>query len=427
MHVRNDGDPVMSDASSTAAIQRTPTRLRPLLPLYLVIFIAFIGYAMMVNFFVPLFMNNNGFLPPDASLALRTTTAGVLLAIYPAGQFFGAPVVGAISDRYGRKPVLLASLALALVCYALIALAIAYKQLELLAFACLIGGLSESNIAVAQSAIADVAQPEDRGRLFAYVYSACSCGYIAGPLLGGQIARHFGYEFPFWIVSALLGVTLLWMLASFHETHVAERDKPLDYGATFSNLLTVFTDRPIRRLYFINFLLYLTLFGYFRVIIIYMVARWHMAAQVSTAYYSYMAVMSMTASLLLTGPLLNRFGAKRLAYVSAILAGLGMIVIVLPPDAVSLVFTAGPTSLIGTLTLASCATLLSSAVSGDRQGRVMGNNQALQVGAEAAGAALGGVIAGINIAVPLVAFGLVLVIAGLMLLPMRIAPAMQAA
>jgi DHA1 family tetracycline resistance protein-like MFS transporter len=417
----------MSDTSAAAAIRETPTRLQPLLPLYLVIFIAFIGYAMMVNFFVPLFMNNDGFLPTGASLALRTTTVGVLLAIYPAGQFFGAPVVGAISDRYGRKPVLLASLALALVCYALIAVAIATRQLVLLGIGCLIGGLSESNIAIAQSAIADVARPEDRGRLFAYVYSACSLGYIAGPLLGGQIAEHFGYEIPFWIVSALLGATLLWTLWGFRETHAPEGDKPLDYGTTFSNLLTVFTDRPIRRLYLINFLFYLTLFGYFRVIIIYMVARWHMAAQVSTAYYSYMAVMSMTASLLLTGPLLSRFGAKRLAYVSAILAGLGMIVIVLPPDAISLVFTAGPTSLIGTLTLASCATLLSSAVSGDRQGRVMGNNQALQVGAEAAGAALGGVIAGINIAVPLVAFGLVLVIAGLMLLPMRIAPAMQAA
>ena len=58
---------------------------------------------------------------------------------------------------------------------------------------------------------------------------------------------------------------------------------------------------------------------------------------------------------------------------------------VLPPAAMSLVFTAGPTSLIGTLTLSSCATLLSNAVGADRQGRVMGNNQASQVGAEAAG------------------------------------------
>ena len=267
----------------------------------------------------------------------------MLLAIYPAGQFFGAPRCGARSRIVtAGKPVLLASLALALVCYALIAVAIATRQLLLLGIGCLIGGLSESNIAIAQSAIADVARPEDRGRLFAYVYSACSLGYIAGPLLGGQIAEHFGYEIPFWIVSALLGATLLWTLWGFRETHAPEGDKPLDYGTTFSNLLTVFTDRPIRRLYLINFLFYLTLFGYFRVIIIYMVARWHMAAQVSTAYYSYMAVMSMTASLVLTGPLLNRFGAKRLASISAILAGIGMIIIVLPTNAMSLVFTAGP-------------------------------------------------------------------------------------
>lgn len=403
------------------------TNIVPLLPLYLVIFIAFVGYAMMVNFFIPMLMNDYGFLPANASLSLRTTAAGVLLAAYPLGQFFGAPVVGAISDRYGRKPVLIASLALAAICYAGIAIAIATRQLALLGVACLFGGLSESNIAIAQSAVADVAAPDDRGRLFAYIYTACSCGYIAGPLLGGQIARDFGYEIPFWAVSLLLLLTLAWVLWSFRETHPPERGKPFDYGATFSNLMTVFTDRAIRWLYLINFLFYLTLYGYFRAIIIYMVARWHMAAAESTAYYSYMACMSLVASLFLTGPLLKRFGARRLAIGSAIIAGLGMVVIVLPPAAISLLFTAGPTSLIGTLTLSSCATLLSNAVSAERQGRVMGNNQALQVGAEAAGAALSGLIAGVSVSVPLLAFGILLGLTGCMLLTMHRVPLVEAA
>jgi DHA1 family tetracycline resistance protein-like MFS transporter len=87
------------------------TDIRPLLPIYLVIFVAFIGYAMMVNFFVPLLMHDHGFLSPTASTAQRTTAVGILLAIYPLGQFFGSPILGALSDRYGRKPILLASLA----------------------------------------------------------------------------------------------------------------------------------------------------------------------------------------------------------------------------------------------------------------------------------------------------------------------------
>jgi uncharacterized membrane protein YfcA len=73
------------------------------------------------------------------------------------------------------------------------------------------------------------------------------------------------------------------------------------------------------------------------------------------------------------------------------------------------------TTLIGTLAVAACPTVLSNAVSAERQGRVMGNNQALQVGAESLSAAIGGALAGILIPLPLVAFGILLIGAGLVL------------
>ncbi len=395
------------------------TRIAPLLPVYLVIFVAFIGYSMMVNFFVPLLMNDHGFLPNDASPGTRATTIGLLLAAYPVGQFFGSPVLGALSDRYGRKPVLLASLAVAVACYGLVAFAVQERRLALLALACLIGGLCESNIAIAQSAVADVAGPRDRGRLFAYIYSACSVGYIAGPLGGGQIAQLAGFATPFWIVAGLLVLTLGWVAVSFRETHQGDRSRRLDYGATFSGLATVFTDRPLRRVYFINFVFYLTLFGYFRIVLVYMIDTWHMIASESAMHYSYCAFVSLIASMILTAPLLRRFGARRLASCSAVLSGLGMIAITLPSAEGTLWFTIGPVALVGTLVLTSCATLLSGMVGAERQGRVMGNNQALQVGGEAIGAVLGGLIAAQFVSLPLIVFGVMLAGAGLLLITVR--------
>ena len=306
------------------------TDIRPLLPIYLVIFVAFIGYAMMVNFFVPLLMHDHGFLPAATSTAERTTVIGVLLAVYPLGQFFGSPILGALSDRYGRKPILLASLACAVVCYAIVAFAIQQRNVILLGCACLIGGLSESNIAIAQSAVADVAQPEDRGRLFAYIYTACSLGYISGPLAGGQVVAYAGFSTPFWGVVALLMLAAVWTMIAFRETHPADTTRPLDYRSAMMNLTTVFTDRPIRRLYLINFIFYLTIFGFFRVILIYMADKWHMLAHQSGIYYSYYAGMSLVASLFVTGPLLRRFSLKSVAIGSAVLAGVLMAVIVLP-------------------------------------------------------------------------------------------------
>jgi MFS family permease len=76
---------------------------------------------------------------------------------------------------------------IAVAAYVLISLGIELGSLALIAIGCLIGGLAESNIAIAQSAISDVAGPDERPRLFAWIYSCCSLGYIAGPVIGGQL------------------------------------------------------------------------------------------------------------------------------------------------------------------------------------------------------------------------------------------------
>lgn len=174
--------------------------MRQLAPLYLVIFVSFCGYAMMVTLFVPMIMGGNGFVDEATPFATRSLLVGLLLAAYPFGQFFGSPFIGVISDRYGRRPVLIGSLTIALAAYCLVALGIEVRTLLLIALACLAGGFAESNIAVAQSAIADVAPPDRRPQLFGWIYSCCSLGYIAGPLLGGQVASRLGWSAPFWFL-----------------------------------------------------------------------------------------------------------------------------------------------------------------------------------------------------------------------------------
>jgi MFS family permease len=389
--------------------------LRALLPLYLVIFIGFCGYSLMITLFVPMLMGTNGFLAADATTGHRSLALGILLAIYPLGQFLGSPVLGALSDRYGRKPVLIVSLCIAVAAYVLISLGIELRSLALIAIGCLIGGLAESNIAIAQSAISDVAGPDERPRLFAWIYSCCSLGYIAGPVIGGQLAVLLGWSAPFWLTVPLLGATLVWIGISFRETHPPEKDKRFDAFATLTNLGTVFTDRSIRRLYLINFLIYLGLFGYFRMVLVYMVDHWHTTVDQTTLIYSGLALISAVASFGLMAPLTRQFGLNRIAVGAAILAGVAMISITFPAQLDSIWITGGLTTLIGTLALAACPTVLSNAVSAERQGRVMGNNQALQVGAESLSAAIGGALAGILIPLPLVVFGILLIGAGLVL------------
>jgi len=400
----------------SAGMQSNKTDLHPLMPLYLIIFVAFIGYSMMVTLFVPMLMHPHGFLDDSVVRSTRTIYVGILLALYPLGQFIGAPVIGSFSDRYGRKRILSISLFVTIFFYIIITYSLQIHSLWLLMVSCFLCGLSESNVAIAQSAIADASTPDDRGRLFAYLYAAMSLGYIMGPLVGGQIAVHYGYAPPFWIVVGLLVLTYIWILVSFHDTFVPDTSKPINYFKTFTNLTTVFTDLPIRRVYMINFFLFLSTYGFWRVIQIYMVDKWNFNVGEVTFYYSYLAVTAGIANMFLFAPISKKLGLKWFIISSAVLGGLFVVAIVVPSSEVSYWFTAGPASLILAMTVAGCGAYISTLVGPERQGRVLGNNLALQVGGESLSALIGGFLAAILIPLPLIVYGVVTILGGLLLI-----------
>jgi DHA1 family tetracycline resistance protein-like MFS transporter len=216
------------------------------LPLYVVVFIGFVGYSLMITVFTPLLLGDGGGLvSAQSSTSTRTLILGGLLALYPLAQFFGAPVLGSLSDRFGRRPVLLISLVASAVFYALMALALHLHSLALLAVACLLAGLAEANIAIAQSAIADIAPVASRGRLFGYVYLSSSLAYVIGPLVGGKLADPgvvgwFGPPTPFLAVAALPLATLAFTATAFRETHEPDPMAALGFGAAVRNVGAAF-------------------------------------------------------------------------------------------------------------------------------------------------------------------------------------------
>src|SRR5262245_18830330 len=141
--------------------------LARLAPLYLVVFVGFLGYSLMITVFTPMLLrNDNGMLPASSSTGTRTGGLGVPLALYPLGQFLGAPVLGSLSDRLGRRRVLIASLAATTSLYIVVALALETSSLALLMIGCFAAGVCESNVALALSGVADLAPEEERSRLF---------------------------------------------------------------------------------------------------------------------------------------------------------------------------------------------------------------------------------------------------------------------
>lgn len=124
---------------------------------------------------------------------------GVMSALYAAMQFVFSPVLGALSDRLGRRPVLLVSLAGAAINYLVMAFA---PQLWMLLLGRAIAGLSSANMAVATAYITDVSAPEQRARRFGLFNAVFGMGFIVGPVLGGLLGD-FGLRLPFIVAAAL--------------------------------------------------------------------------------------------------------------------------------------------------------------------------------------------------------------------------------
>ncbi|HTZ59469.1 MAG TPA: MFS transporter [Acidobacteriaceae bacterium] len=395
--------------------------LTPLLPLYAVVFAGFVGYSLMITVFTPMIMSNHDLLlRADEPMSRRVILLGVLLCLYPLGQFVGSPVLGALSDRFGRKPVLMVSLCFTTACYAFIGTALYLRSLRLLALASLLAGLSEANVVAAQSAIADVITPENRNRFFGYIYLSASSAYIVGPLVGGKLADPglvpwFSDATPFWAAMILLAITTAATAIFFRETNPPARRHAVSFFQAFTNLRSVVSDHRLRRLYWLNFAFYLAIFGFFRCYPMYLVDRFHLGVSQVSEFVAWVGVPIVIANVWFTGFLAARFTTRTLTIWSAFLTGAFMIVVVAIHPQRSLWVTLFLTSGALAICLPACATLLSKAASEAEQGRAMGNNQALQVGAEALSGLVGGAAAAVFVELPLILLGILAITAALFL------------
>jgi DHA1 family tetracycline resistance protein-like MFS transporter len=392
-----------------------------ILPLYIVIFVGFFGYSLMITIFTPLILDNSGGILDSLPFkADRSVVLGVLLMLYPLGQFLGSPVLGAMSDRFGRRPILLVSLGVIAVCYALFAYSLQMSNLPAVMVISVIMGLADADIVTAQSAIADVSTQENRSRLFGYIYLSASSAYVAGPLFGGKLADPsilpwFDYATPYWAVFFLLILTVSLTFFVFRETRVPGRGTNTGYFEAFTNMLSIFKPARIRIIYLVNFLIYFSIFGFFRSYPMYLVDRYHMGVGRVSDFIAWVAVPIVFANLWLTGYLAKRFPPRGITIYSTLLFGVLTFVIILPSYEGALWVTLFLPGLALAVALPACASMLSLMVSADEQGGVLGNNQSLQVGAEALSGFAAGMLAAIVIEMPLMALAGVAVFAALLL------------
>ncbi|MCE3237195.1 MAG: tetA 2 [Gammaproteobacteria bacterium] len=387
-----------------------------LLPLFTVIFLGFFGYALTLTLFIPLLMDQTfPILPAETSVAVRTTLSGFLLAMYPLGQFLGSPVIGNLSDHFGRKKVLVFSLILCLFGFISMAFSIAFHQLTLLFISAFLTGLCESNMAISQTIIADSSSdPAEKTKFIGYAYSACSLGFIAGPLVGGLAGSALSYSAPFWVTAIGIVFLITWIFCNLNDSSMPDAKTPVHILKSLTAIKSIFNRKEFYKIYFINFFIFFAVQGLYRVAPMYALDTWKPSLSTYSLLIAYVSFICFIANLLLLGRLTQWFSTQKLLSGLLFIGGLLVILIALPSYFGWIWLVYGLAVIPTVMALPVSTAWLAQQARADEQGQVLGNNQALLVLGESTSAAIGGLIAAIYISLPVVMMGVILLIAGVM-------------
>lgn len=291
----------------------------PLAVLFVTVFLDLVGFGIVIPL-LPLYAERFGAGPVGAAW---------LLAVYSLMQFLFAPWWGRLSDRVGRRPVLLVGLFGAALSYLAFGLA---GTLPVLFAARIAGGVMGANVGVAQAYIADVTEPRDRARGMGMIGAAFGLGFIFGPALGGLLSR-WGPEAPFVgaaALAALNGVLAWFRLPESLPPEV--RAGRARAAGLWTRLATVADAAPrLRRLYLAGFLATLALACVEAVVGLWAARRWGATAETIGYGFAVIGVVAAAAQGLMVGPLVRRLGERRSALLGLALLSLSMAAIPAAP------------------------------------------------------------------------------------------------
>jgi DHA1 family tetracycline resistance protein-like MFS transporter len=244
---------------------------------------------------------------------------GVLAFAYSVANFIGSPILGALSDRYGRRRVML--LGFCGLGFNFFAMALA-SELWALIVVRMFGGVLQANVAVANAYVADISPPEERTRRFGQLGAMFGIGFILGPVIGGLLGAT-DLRLPFYVAGAFALANLLYGVFVLPESLPPERRRPVRLASLnpLSSLRRVADLQGVGGLLWVIALTNLATFVMYTTWVLYTTYRFEWGPRENGWSLFAMGLASLVVQGFLLAPLLRRFSARRLAVAGLLSSG----------------------------------------------------------------------------------------------------------
>jgi MFS transporter, DHA1 family, tetracycline resistance protein len=271
--------------------------IKKLLPILGITFVDIIGFSMLIPV-LPYFVTHFGASP---------FIVGVLFATFSLAGLIAAPIWGNLSDRLGRKTVLIISQIGATISWAMMAFA---PNIAVVFVARILEGASGGNISITQAYVADVVEPKDRGRAFGLIGAMFGAGMVFGPAGGGLLFSRYGFAAPFLAAAFLQFVTVMLTVFLLPES----REKPAEEDRVrMKDVFECLTRPGLSSIMYQKLALSLCLYGWFSVIALYLAGQLGFSLTDTDYFFSGFAAFNVLCNAVLVGKISNAVGDRAMS------------------------------------------------------------------------------------------------------------------
>ncbi len=390
--------------------------------LFFIVLLDMIGLGIVIPF-LPIIFHLQTFFPPDFPVTYQNIILGLLLTAYPLFQFLGSPILGRLSDRHGRRKILLLSLAGSFVGYLIFPMGIALSSVALLFLSRIVDGFTGGNISVAMAAIADIT-PEEKQRVknYAFIGVAFGLGFILGPALGGilsdsSISPYFSIQTPFYAAAAFTLLNMF-LVAQLPETLQQRSHRKINVFTPFTGIRKAWTIQLLRPVFASLFLAnmgWVFFENYFQV---FLFNQHHFEPRNISYFFAYLGVWIVFSQGFVVRRVSGHFRPLQLLRTTLITTAALLVLVVLVPK--QWLYAVLPLlALSYGFTQPNFTTLLTGRVAEDSLGEVLGIRQSFVSLAHIIPPAIGGVLLNFHLRAPIITGAVVIALGWAVFLSIR--------